>query len=178
MRRAIFLDRDGVLNVDKGYVHRLEDWEWLPGAIGALAAFKKAGWLLLVVSNQSGIGRGYYSEKDLLMLQDSVSGMLKAHGAAIDGWSHCPHAPGAGCACRKPLPGMLLAAGREWDVDMGKSWMLGDRASDVRAGLAAGCRAGLLLNPAYPEDWRECEGICPRWPDLLQASADIIAEGY
>lgn len=109
-RRAIFLDRDGTLNHDTGYVHRWEDWRWLPGAPEALARFKAAGWFLVVVSNQSGIARGLFDEEELHALHARVNAQLEPLGAAIDVWRHCPHLPEitGPCVCRKPAPGLLL----------------------------------------------------------------------
>ena len=129
--RAVFLDRDGTLNIDKGYVHRIEDWEWIPGAIEAIAALKKARFLVIIITNQAGIARGYYDEADMNNLHARINEELKEHGATIDGFYHCPHHPEFGavreCECRKPMPGMI------------------DKASDIQAGLAAGIKSILVL---------------------------------
>lgn len=177
MRRAVFLDRDGTLNRDLGYVHRPEDWQWLPGVTDALAKLKKAGWLLIVVSNQSGVGRGYFDAAQLEKLEKWANADLAPKGAAIDKWYYCPHLPDQGCSCRKPEPGLILKAVDEYDIDPAASWLLGDRLRDVQAGLAAGCRTGLLYNPQYENEWQACRAAFPctfLWPALVDAARFIL----
>ncbi|MDR3362670.1 MAG: HAD family hydrolase [Desulfovibrio sp.] len=149
LQRAIFLDRDGTLNLDTGYAHRIEEWVWLPGVPETLARFRADGWLLVVVSNQSGIARGFFTEEDLRDLEAAVTKQLVPYGASIDGWYHCPHLPEitGTCDCRKPAPGLLLRAAREHGIDMASSWVIGDRERDVQAGFSAGCHHAVLLNP-------------------------------
>lgn len=153
--KAVFLDRDGTLNVDKGYVHRIEDWEWIPGAIGAIATLRKAGFLVIVVTNQAGIARGYYNEADVTRLHAWLNEELKKHGTAIDGFYYCPHHPehSGECGCRKPMPGMLNEAQQDFDIDFGRSWLVGDKVSDIQAGLAAGVKSILVLT-GYGNDDR------------------------
>lgn len=181
-RRAIFLDRDGTLNHDTGYVHRWEDWRWLPGAPEALARFKAAGWFLVVVSNQSGIARGLFDEEELHALHARVNAQLEPLGAAIDVWRHCPHLPEitGPCVCRKPAPGLLLEAARQWNIDPAASWMIGDRLRDIQAGLAAGCRPILLCSG---REGKETAGLArqagphvPVLPDLAAACAYILGQ--
>lgn len=171
---AIFLDRDGTINVDTGYTHKIEDWEFLPGAIEALAAFKKAGWLLVVISNQSGIGRGYYTFSQLKELETWVNAQLMIHTAAIDAWYYCPHLPDAGCSCRKPAPGLILAAAHDLNINLSASWILGDKASDLQAGLTAGCHAGLITT--HPDLIDIDKGTYHIWPGLKEAAKYIIGE--
>lgn len=175
--RAVFLDRDGTLNVDKGYVHRIEDWEWIPGAIDAIAALKKAGFLVIVVTNQAGIARGYYDEADVINLHARINEELKGHGAVIDGFYYCRHHPEFGivCKCRKPMPGLIYEASRNLDIDLGRSWLVGDKASDIQAGLAAGVKSILVLT-GYGNKERTLlagEDICVT--DLMAASRYIIS---
>ena len=148
LRRAVFLDRDGTLNKDVGYVHRKEDWQWLPGVAEALKRLRAVGYVLVVVSNQSGIARGMYDREALRLLEEWVNAELSAKNAAIDAWYYCPHLPEitGPCECRKPGPGLLLQAARDLDLDLANSWMIGDRVRDVQAGLAAGCQS-ILLHP-------------------------------
>ena len=148
LRRAVFLDRDGTLNKDVGYVHRKEDWQWLPGVAEALKRLRAVGYVLVVVSNQSGIARGMYDREALRLLEEWVNEELAAKNAAIDAWYYCPHLPEitGPCECRKPEPGLLLQAARDLDLDLANSWMIGDRVRDVQAGLAAGCQS-ILLHP-------------------------------
>lgn len=146
---AVFLDRDGTINIDKGYVHRLEDWEWISGAIDAIVALKNTGFLVIVITNQAGIARGYYDETDMNNLHTMINKELKKHGAKIDGFYHCPHHSDFGeerkCECRKPLPGMIYKAVRDFNIDLSRSWLIGDKASDIQAGQAAGVKTILVL---------------------------------
>ena len=141
-RRAVFLDRDGTLNVDKGYVYRWEDWEWIPGAVEAIRGFNKAGFLAVVISNQAGVARGLYKAEDVLALHERVNRELAAQGARVEAFYFCPHHPLHGtvrdCPCRKPKPGLILQAGKELDVDLVRSYLIGDKAIDVLAAQAAG----------------------------------------
>ena len=141
-RRAVFMDRDGTLNVEKHYLHRPEDWEWLPGVPEGLARLAAGGYRLVVVSNQSGIARGYYAAEAVERLHEFVNRALSARGARIERFLFCPHGPDEEppCECRKPSPGMMLRAAREMGLDLAASWMVGDKRVDVEAGLAAGCR--------------------------------------
>lgn len=153
-RPALFLDRDGVLNVDHGYVHRPMDLDWCPGARLAVKAANDAGWLVIVVTNQSGIARGYFPEEAFFSFMEHMRAELAEVGAHFDAVYHCPHHPqGAvealrkACDCRKPGPGMLLRAAAEWDVDMARSVVVGDSARDIEAGLRAGVGQSLLFDP-------------------------------
>ncbi len=145
LRPAIFLDRDGTLNVDSGYVHKIEDWQWLEHAKEALKAFKLAGYVLIVVTNQSGIARGFYDEGAVLKLHDFVNGQLKTLDCELI-FYYCPHHPDISgpCECRKPLPQMLFQAASDHNIDLAKSWMIGDMQRDIEAGKAAGCKTLLI----------------------------------
>ncbi|MGV3615884.1 MAG: D-glycero-beta-D-manno-heptose 1,7-bisphosphate 7-phosphatase [Fimbriimonas sp.] len=143
MKPAVFFDRDGVLNVDHGYVHRVEDWQWNFGAREAIRALNDRGYRVVVVTNQSGIARGYYNESELAKLHAWVQEDLAKVGAHVDGFYHCPHGPDEGCPCRKPRPGLILRAIEELGIDPQGSFMIGDRDSDVKAAAAAGIDAYL-----------------------------------
>ena len=152
MRPALFLDRDGVINVDHGYVCSPERTEFLDGIFELVAAANRRGLAVVVATNQAGIARGYYTEQDFHAYMDWVREQFRLHGARLDAVYHCPHHPTAGlgayllaCACRKPAPGMLLAARRELELDMGASLLIGDKPSDIEAGRAAGVGRNLLL---------------------------------
>lgn len=145
MRPAVFFDRDGVLNSDKGYLYRAEDFEWMPGAAEAVRYLNGRGYLVFVVTNQSGVARGYYSEEDVVRLHGWMNAELAKFGAHIDAFYYCPHLPDGSveayrcaCECRKPLPGLILQAFGEWNVDKDRSFLVGDRLSDVQAAEAAG----------------------------------------
>ena len=144
-RPAAFIDRDGVLNVDHGYVVQIADFEWLPGAIGALQRLRDAGYRLVVVTNQSGIGRGFYSVADFDRLTAHMRADLARHGVTLDGVYACPHHPQAAvdayrldCDCRKPGPGLILQAAAALGLDLAGSCLFGDKPSDIAAGRAAG----------------------------------------
>jgi D-glycero-D-manno-heptose 1,7-bisphosphate phosphatase len=150
-RPAIFFDRDGVLNEDPGYLHKPEDFRWMPGAREAVRFANDAGWLTFVITNQAGVARGYYDEAAVHHLHGWIAGELAASGAHIDAFYHCPHHPTAGkgaylqaCECRKPAPGMVLKAMTEWPVDRSKSLLIGDYPSDIEAARAAGVEGRLM----------------------------------
>ena len=151
-RPAAFLDRDGVLNVDHGYVHRPEQLEWIDGAREAVRLLNLAGYYVLVVSNQSGIARGYYDEAAVKSFHAHMQNELAAHGAHIDAFYFCPHHPegiikslAVSCRCRKPAPGMLEQAAREWPIDIGASFLIGDKDDDMAAAAAFNIR-GIKFN--------------------------------
>ena len=146
-RPAAFLDRDGVLNRDAGYVWRTADFEWLPGAKQAIKSLNDAGYLVIVVTNQSGIARGLYGEADVEHLHRWMNGELGRDGAHIDAFYYCPHHPTEGhgphrrvCDCRKPAPGLLLRAMHDWRIERATSFMIGDKDIDIAAAHAAGVR--------------------------------------
>ena len=151
MTSAVFLDRDGVINVDHGYVSTWEQFEFLPGVPEALRELQDAGYLLVVVSNQSGIGRGYYSAADVESLNQAIAQYLdSAVGVTLSGFYHCPHHPTEAegefrrqCECRKPAPGMIRQAVLDHGIDVKTSLLVGDKDSDIEAGRAAGV-AGLF----------------------------------
>lgn len=145
MRKAIFLDRDGVINVDKGYVYRIQDFEWCKGVFDALKHFHSLGYLLIIVTNQSGIARGYYTQEDFETLCAWMRKELLHVGITLDAIYHCPHSPEEGCTCRKPKSGMFQKAMEDFQIDMRASWMVGDKESDLEAARGAGIAQGILL---------------------------------
>lgn len=138
MRPALFMDRDGVINVDKGYVHRIEDWEWRPGIFDVIRGFKALGHLVVGVTNQSGIGRGMFDQAQYRTLTNYYTGILESMGARVDAVYHCPHTPDDNCDCRKPKPGLILWAAAIHEIDLAASTLIGDRETDIEAGRAAG----------------------------------------
>lgn len=136
--RAVFLDRDGTINDNwTSYIHRIEDFRFLPGVIPALRRLSRTPYKIIIATNQAGIGRGYYSAKDLERLHRWFLGILKGEGIRIDKIYHCPHHPEEGCLCRKPGTGMFLRASRDFGLNLSKSWMVGDEERDVGAGRGA-----------------------------------------
>jgi D-glycero-D-manno-heptose 1,7-bisphosphate phosphatase len=136
--KALFLDRDGVINIDKEYLHKIEDFEFCNGVFEVLKHFQNLGYLLVVVTNQSGIGRGYYSEEDFLKLTSWMVQEFQNQGITISKVYHCPHTPQDNCTCRKPNTGMFELAFEEFGLDMKNSWMIGDKPSDIQAAKKAG----------------------------------------
>ena len=145
MRRYVFLDRDGTLVRDTGYPHRPEDYELLPGVPAALRRLTDAGYRLAIVTNQSGIGRGFYDWHAFARFQALLEADLVAAGVAIDAAFVCPHRPDAGCPCRKPEPGLLLRARDVLGASLAESWLIGDSERDLEAAARAGCRGALRV---------------------------------
>jgi len=152
-RPAVFLDRDGTINVEKNYLYRYEEWEWIAGAQDAIARLNKLGFLVVVVTNQAGIARGLYKERDVERLHQLIAVELKESGASIDAFYFCPHHPDFtdACNCRKPSSGMILEAARNLHIDLSRSWMVGDKISDIEAGHAAGIST-ILVRTGYGEN--------------------------
>ena len=152
MRKVIFLDRDGTINVEKSYLHKWEDFEFEKNAIEGLKELKNLGYEFIVVTNQSGIGRGYYTEEDLVTLNNQMTEKLKEFGIEILECFYCPHHPEKGigkykvdCNCRKSNPGMLLEGIKKYNVDIDNSFMIGDKKGDLEAGKKAGLKSILVL---------------------------------
>lgn len=152
MNPALFLDRDGVINVEKNYLHRIDEFEFIDGVFDACRYFIELGFLIVVVTNQAGIARGYYSEQDFAKLTDWMLKRFLDEGVTISAVYHCPHHPdfSGECECRKPNPGMILEAQKELDVDLSRSIIVGDKVSDILAGDAAGVGLSVLVNSGHP----------------------------
>jgi D-glycero-D-manno-heptose 1,7-bisphosphate phosphatase len=181
-RKAVFLDRDGTINVEVQYLNKVEEFHFIPGVPYALKRLKDAGLLLVVVTNQSGIGRGIYDEAALQRVHDHMHEELASFGVEIDACYFCPHHPehASGdylkeCSCRKPLPGMLQEAADALGIDLAASYMVGDKLIDVEVGINAGCTPLMVLT-GYGSSHVERlpEGI-RSFPDLNFA-ADAILE--
>ena len=147
-RNVLFLDRDGVINIDVGYLSNPAQLEFIPGAIEAMQEAQQRGYDIIVVTNQSGVARGYYTEDDVQALHAEMSRRLEAEGVHILAYYYCPHHPEGtveaykrACDCRKPNPGMLTKAIEEWNVDVDGSFLVGDKPSDIEAAESIGMRA-------------------------------------
>jgi len=140
MKKALFLDRDGVINVEKAYLYKVEDFEFINGIIDLCLHYESLGFIIIVVTNQSGIARGYYSEEDFSILTSFMIKEFSSHKVNIAHVYHCPHHESISgkCECRKPLAGMLLQANKDYDIDLKNSIIIGDKERDVEAGLNAG----------------------------------------
>ena len=154
---AVFLDRDGTINVEAGYIKDLADLKLMPGAAGAIRRLNELGIPAILATNQSGPARGYYPETWVHALNDRVQALLAAEGARLDDMFYCPHLPDGvvpeytlDCSCRKPETGMLTDAAEKHGLDLGLSYMIGDKATDVEVGQRAGCRT-VLLRSGYGE---------------------------
>ena len=142
--RAILLDRDGTLIVEREYLSDPAGVELLPGVIAGLRQFHALGYRLIVVTNQSGIGRGYFTTAQLQAVHARLQSLLAAEQMAIDDWLICPHAPDAHCRCRKPAAGLGHLAAERWNLDLSRCWVIGDKLSDLQFGQALGARTGLV----------------------------------
>lgn len=154
-RQAVFLDRDGTINEEVGYLDNLEKLRIIPGAFEAVRLLKQAGLLVIVITNQSGIARGFFDEAFVRGIHRHMKRLFREKDAVIDGFYYCPHHPEEGkgqylqaCSCRKPEPGMLIRAAQEMDIDLEHSYIVGDTLKDVEAGQRAGCQ-GVLVRTGY-----------------------------
>lgn len=179
-RWAVFLDRDGTINVEKNYVHRVQDWEWIPGAPEAIRLLNSAGATVLVVTNQAGIARGLYDQDAVRVLHEFVSDDLEKFGARIDGFYFCPHHPEYGsdrvCSCRKPLPGLIYEAAKDWNLDLSRSYLVGDKRSDIEAATAACVKPILVLTGYGSQEATFVGDDVLVVPDVLEAVKRIVAK--
>jgi rfaE bifunctional protein nucleotidyltransferase chain/domain len=176
-RKAAFLDRDGVINKDKAYVHRWEDFEFVPGAIEGMKKLQDSGYALVIVTNQSGLARGYYTEGEYLQLTEAMQQHLAYHGVQLAGIFHCPHHPkgtvpaiSIDCNCRKPAPGMLIQAASELWLSLPDSILIGDKTSDIEAARAAGVGRAYLVESENPESGFKDVPADGRFANLLECA--------
>ena len=183
MKKAIFIDKDGTLIRDVPYNVQPHLVVLEQGVIQGLQLLSRAGYLIVIISNQSGVARGYFEEPALVQVKETITELLKKEGIVLDGFYYCPHHPAGkvapyavDCSCRKPAPGMILEAARELKVDTRTSWMIGDILHDVEAGNRAGCRT-VLINNGNETEWI---GGAWRKPDFITAgvweAADLICK--
>ena len=182
-RRAAFLDRDGVINRDTGYLHRWEDFEFLPGVLGALQRLHRAGQALVIVTNQSGIARGYYTEAAYQDLTARMCRAMAEAGAPPLAVYHCPHHPAGqvpglaiDCDCRKPQPGLLRRAAQEHALDLPASFMVGDKLADVQAARAAGVGRAYLVRSGQPLEPGAEESADAVFTDLAACVDALLSE--
>jgi D-glycero-D-manno-heptose 1,7-bisphosphate phosphatase len=184
LRRAVFLDRDGTIIEEVGYLKHPGQITFIPGAIEAIRMLRRAAFLIVVVTNQAGIARGLIDERALPLINERLCALLRDAGAALDGLYLCPHHPDGTvpaysriCECRKPAPGMLLRAARELGIDLARSYVVGDKPSDVQAGRAAGARSIMVLTghgreyPCGADD-----GVHLRCASLFEAAQWILRQ--
>ena len=179
MRPAVFLDRDGTMVHDVGYLSRLDDLRWFPWTVEAVRLLNRVGFLVCVTTNQGGIGLGYYTEAFLHDVHAHMATTLEQGGARVDGWFHCPHHPEAriealraACDCRKPRPGMIHQAVARFDIDLARSFVIGDKLADIALAENAGAR-GILVRTGYGEDVVRAHGSVV--PGATHVAADLMA---
>ena len=184
MRKAVFLDRDGTVNVEVDYLHRPEDVVLIPGTAEALRKLHEAGYLAIVISNQSGVARGMFGMDAVKAVEKQICALLKQQGPDIpDAFYYCPHHEKGSvpeysfaCECRKPKPGMFLHAAADWQIDPAQSYMIGDRMGDLKAGDAAGCAESILVLTGYGANCAEearADGRTVK-PSILEAVEYIL----
>lgn len=183
LRKAVFLDRDGTINVEKNYLHRVEDFTFIPGVPQAIRRLNEAGFLVVVVTNQSGVARGYFELDDVHRLHDHVGSLLACQQAHVDGFFICPHHPESGkgrwrkrCDCRKGEPGLLLQAAEQLSIDLHRSFMVGDKPADMDAGLRAGCTPLLVLTGYGAETAKSLDPSIGRYASLVEAVDFILRQ--
>lgn len=169
----VLIDRDGVINRDSAeYIRSVAEWQPLPGSLEAIAALTRAGFTVAVVTNQSGVGRGLFTEATLASIHRAMEDAVASAGGTIAAVFYCPHRPDEGCDCRKPKPGLLLEAARHFRRNIADVAFIGDKVSDAQAALAAGARpilVGAAEDPALPSD-------IERYGDLAAAAAALLEE--
>ena len=147
--KSIFLDRDGVINKEIGYLHKIEDFKFINGVFEACQHYEQLGYKIVIVTNQSGISRGHYSEDDFRNITDWMITQFNKNNIQILDTFHCPHSPISKCDCRKPKPGMLLEAKKKYNINMLESWMIGDKETDIEAANLAGITNTILVRSGH-----------------------------
>jgi len=148
-KKAVFLDRDGVINKEVGFLHKIDDFVFIEGVFEACRYFQSIGYIIIVITNQSGIARGFYSEHNFQALNDWMLKQFAEKNITILDVFFCPHGPESNCSCRKPMPGMLLEARDKFNINMVKSWMIGDKETDIKAAKSGGIQNTILLNSGH-----------------------------
>ena len=176
MRKAAFIDRDGVINQEVNYLHEADKTALIPGVGSAIRKLNEAGVAAVVVTNQAGVAKGYYPESDIALVHERIRELLAEEGAFLDGIYYCPHHEDftGKCECRKPAPGMLLRAAEELELDCSISCMIGDRLSDVGAGHNAGCSRCFLVRTGYGEKVIAANPVLPDYCETAEDLADAV----
>ena len=179
MNRAVFIDRDGTISEEVGYINHASRFRLFPYSAAALKQLHENGYLAIVITNQAGVARGYFSEDMVQQIHRRMTDELTAGGAALDAIYYCAHHPLVGeppyrldCDCRKPKPGLLLRAARDFDIDLAKSWMVGDRYGDIELAANAGVKSALVLSGYGRGEWEHQRDNWTIKPDLV--AADLL----
>ena len=172
--KTIFLDRDGVINKDINYLHKINDFEFIDGIFDSCLYFQSLGYKIIIITNQSGISRGYYSHSDYQKVTQWMLDQFRYKNINILDIFHCPHGPDSTCDCRKPEPGMFLKAKAKHNTDMEKSWMIGDKERDIIAANSAGIDNTILIRSGHRID--ESNSNAKIILDSIQQVKQIITE--
>ena len=172
--KTIFLDRDGVINKDINYLHKIDDFEFIDGIFDVCLYFQSLGYKIIIITNQSGISRGYYSHSDYQKVTQWMLDQFQYKNINILDVFHCPHGPDSTCDCRKPKPGMFLKAKDKHNTDMEKSWMIGDKERDIIAANSAGIDNTILVRSSHKID--ESNSNAKIILDSIQQAKQIITE--
>jgi D-glycero-D-manno-heptose 1,7-bisphosphate phosphatase len=174
MNRAVFIDRDGTISEEVGYINHPSRFSIFPYAADAVRLLNEHGWLAIVVTNQAGVARGYFSEEMIHAVHDQMKRDLESAGARLDAIYYCAHHPTVGeppyrldCDCRKPKPGLIRRAAKEFDIDLAQSWMLGDRYGDIELARNAGVSSGFVLSGYGRGEWEHQRAEWKHEPDLV-----------
>lgn len=171
MNKALFLDRDGVVNIEKDYLYKIDDFEFIDGVFSLCMHYQNMGYIIVVVTNQSGIAREYYTEHDFSVLTSWMTKEFEKHAIEIKKVYYCPHHPDISgeCSCRKPKPGMLLEAAKEFDIDLKNSIIIGDKERDIEAGINAGLLETYLFDSTSTCKESKAEKIVSKLEDIYNA---------
>jgi len=180
MNRAVFIDRDGTISEEVGYINHVSRFRLFPYSAAALKQLRDNGYLAIVITNQAGVARGYFSEEMVQAIHQQMTRDLEASGARVDAIYYCAHHPSVGeppyqldCDCRKTKPGLLLRAARDYDIDLANSWMVGDRYSDIELAANAGVKSALVLSGYGRGEWEHRRDNWTTQPDLV--AEDLLA---
>jgi D-glycero-D-manno-heptose 1,7-bisphosphate phosphatase len=173
-RRAVFIDRDGTISEEVGYINHLSRFRLFPYAASAVKHLNENGWLAIVITNQAGVARGYFSEDTIRKVHTAMTNQLAGNDAYLDAIYYCAHHPSVGkppyrldCGCRKPKPGLISRAARDFDIDLEKSWMVGDRYSDVELARNAGVKSMFVLSGYGRGEWEHQRAEWKEQPDVI-----------
>jgi D-glycero-D-manno-heptose 1,7-bisphosphate phosphatase len=173
-QRAVFIDRDGTISEEVGYINHVSRFRLFPYAPAAIKHLNENGWLAIVITNQAGVARGYFSEDTIQAVHDAMTNELKSNGAQLDAVYYCAHHPSVGeppyrfdCDCRKPKPGLISRAAKNFDIDLKESWMVGDRYSDVELARNAGVKSMFVLSGYGRGEWEHQRASWAEQPDLV-----------
>jgi len=175
MQKALFLDRDGVINVEKNYLYKIEDFEFIDGIFEVCKYYEKLGYIIIVITNQSGIARDFYNEEDFLTLTKWMNERFSQEGTHISEVYFCPHLPAISgrCQCRKPNPGMILEAADKYNIDIKNSVLIGDKERDIEAGLNAGIEENYLFDLNGSVKSSKAKRIIHKFSEIWEDNANL-----